>query len=245
MFETTAVPGLVSVIVPVLNAERFLAEALDSVRTQTYPRVELIIVAGPSSDRTDQIALGYRPERFLPQVQPGIWAAFNEGLVASRGEFVAFLGADDHWPPGKLAWQVLRLQARPDLGCVFGHTQLFIQPGAAPPRTLPAARFDIPQPARLLECMLARRTVFEALGPFTAHHGFAGDTEWLARATDAGVPMLMDPNLGVYKRIHAHNAVHADPRANNRALLRILRASVARKHRRTADPAEGLNQYAV
>ncbi len=244
MFETPVVPGLVSVIVPVLDAERFLAQALASVRAQTYPRVELIIVAGPSSDRTNQIAHRYRPERFVPQVQPGIWAAFNEGLLASQGELVAFLGADDYWPPGKLAWQVRRIQAQPDLGCVFGHVQLFVEPGTAPPRSLPAARFDAPQPARLLECMLARRTVFEALGLFAAGDGFAADTEWLARATDAGVPMVMDTNLGVYKRIHAHNHMYIDPRANNRALLRILRASVARKQRQTAEPAEGLNQYA-
>ena len=97
---------LVSVIVPAFNAETVLAEALLSVQNQTYPHYEIIVVDDGSTDRTRQIAArfaGSDPRiRFFEQANAGSAAARNTALRHARGEWIAFLDADDTWLPAKL-----------------------------------------------------------------------------------------------------------------------------------------------
>ena len=94
--------GLVSVIMPVFNAERFVAQALASVAAQTYSPVELLVVDGGSTDGTEALVQAYAaahgPVRWLRQTGSGLAAAWNSGLAAATGEWVAFLDSDDLLP---------------------------------------------------------------------------------------------------------------------------------------------------
>ena len=108
---------LVSCIVPVFNGERYLAEALDSILAQTYRPVDLIVVDDGSTDGTAQVAAGYGERiTYLYQENSGPAAARNKGIDAAQGEFVAFLDADDVWHEEKLARQMVRFDARRELG---------------------------------------------------------------------------------------------------------------------------------
>jgi len=87
---------LVSVIVPALNAELFLAKCLASIEAQTYSNWELVLVNDGSTDATRSIAEGFmeqRPSqvRVISTENQGLSCARNNGLVAARGEYLTFL----------------------------------------------------------------------------------------------------------------------------------------------------------
>jgi hypothetical protein len=90
----TELAPLVSVVIPCYNSARYLAETIESVLSQTYPRVEIIVVDDGSSDATPEIARSY-PVQYIFQRNRGISAARNTGVLRSRGKYVQFLDHDD------------------------------------------------------------------------------------------------------------------------------------------------------
>lgn len=102
---------LVSVITPAYNAERFIAETIESVLAQTYSNWEMIIVDDSSTDRTVEIVQTYvdRDERIkLHQLEKnsGSGIARNRAMDLAKGRFIAFLDSDDLWMPEKLERQI-------------------------------------------------------------------------------------------------------------------------------------------
>lgn len=106
---------LVSVIIPVKDGERFLAGAIESVLRQTYRPIEVIVVDGHSKDGSARIARAYEPVRYLLQSGTGLWTAYNQGIGASQGEFIAFLSSDDWWEAEKVAIQVACFREQPEI----------------------------------------------------------------------------------------------------------------------------------
>jgi len=107
--------GLVSVIMPVYNAEATLRQALDSVLGQTYPRLEILAVDDGSRDGSWPILRGYaaRDARVRPLRQArngGVAAARNAGLDMAAGRHIAFLDSDDGWHPRKLELQLAAMR---------------------------------------------------------------------------------------------------------------------------------------
>lgn len=122
----------VSVIIIAYNGEAFLAQAIDSVLAQTFQDFDLLVVDDGSTDRTRQIADAYRMARRRVRVlahpdggNHGMSATRNLGLSQARGEFIAFLDADDVWVPEKLEQQVAILRAQPDVGLVYGRARIW------------------------------------------------------------------------------------------------------------------------
>ena len=122
-------PPLVSVVIAFLDGERFLREAIDSVFAQTYERWELLLVDDGSAPAASSIAREYA-EREATRVQylehdrhenRGLSASRNLGISAARGDYTAFLDADDIWLPDKLRDQVAILESRPDVGAMYGN----------------------------------------------------------------------------------------------------------------------------
>ena len=119
--------GLVSVIVPFLNAARFIEETVDSVKAQSYRDWELLLVDDGSSDASTEIArdLSDADEQVTYLQHPGhanrgISATRNLGIQHARGEFIAFLDADDLWLTEKLERQVGILREHPEAAMVYG-----------------------------------------------------------------------------------------------------------------------------
>jgi glycosyltransferase involved in cell wall biosynthesis len=95
---------LISVIIPSYNDEKYISEAIDSVFSQTYSNVEIIVVDDGSEDDTQDIIkrkYGHAIKCFI-QENKGPAAARNLGINNSCGEYIAFLDADDWWLPAKL-----------------------------------------------------------------------------------------------------------------------------------------------
>lgn len=110
---------LVSVIIPTFNRAQSIAAAVESVLSQTYPEIEVLVVDDGSTDDTDRALQPYLDRIvFIRRPNGGPSAARNSGIRASRGEIVAFLDSDDLWLPDKIARQVSLMEAGgPDTCC--------------------------------------------------------------------------------------------------------------------------------
>lgn len=116
---------LVSVIVPVYNAEKFIREAMDSVRAQTYENWELLLVEDGSSDGSVDVITGYIAKTQETRIrlirQPsnqGAARARNRGVREAVGRYIAYLDADDLWMPEKLEHE-LRFMEEKDAAFAF------------------------------------------------------------------------------------------------------------------------------
>ncbi len=111
---------LVSVVVPTHNYAPYLTEAIESVLSQDYSRLEIIVIDDGSTDDTPAIVESLREPRVVYSYQEsrGPGSARNRGTEMARGELIAFLDADDAWLPGKISAQIARFRAHPELGLV-------------------------------------------------------------------------------------------------------------------------------
>jgi glycosyltransferase involved in cell wall biosynthesis len=117
--------SLITAIIPSYNGvSRYLAQAIESVRAQTYREIELIVVDDASSDETGQLVQRYPQARYIRRsVNGGQAAARNEGARHAKGEFLAFLDQDDLWKPTFLEEMLRVLESRPKAAVVHcdGH----------------------------------------------------------------------------------------------------------------------------
>jgi glycosyltransferase involved in cell wall biosynthesis len=183
---------LVSVIVIFFNAEPFLDEAIHSVLEQDYPNWELLLVDDGSSDGSTRIALNlvhHTPQQVRyfehsAHANRGMSASRNLGIQHARGEYIAFLDADDVWLPNKLSEQTALLEAHPDVGMTYGHALIWSswtgRPGdtdyrinlgvpantlVSPPNLLPQLLRNKAQTPMTSNAML-RRSMIESVGGF-------------------------------------------------------------------------------
>ena len=119
--EKRMTPGLVSIMMPAYNAEPYIGQAIESVLAQRYHRWELIIVNDGSSDGTAGVVSQYNDPRIrvVHQENQGESAARNRALDEMRGEFVAFLDADDVFYPHHLEMTVRHLREHPERDAVY------------------------------------------------------------------------------------------------------------------------------
>lgn len=109
----------VSVIIPAYNSEKFICESIESVLKQTFKHYEIIIIDDGSNDNTKNKIERFKESiNYLYQNNLGPSVARNSGLKVARGQYIAFLDADDIWLPNKLELQVEFLDRNPDIGLV-------------------------------------------------------------------------------------------------------------------------------
>jgi glycosyltransferase involved in cell wall biosynthesis len=224
---------LISCIVPVFNGERYLGETLDSILGQTYQPLEIIVADDGSADGTPTVVSRYGDRIcYLQQENAGASAARNLGIAAATGEYFAFLDADDLWHKEKLARQMARFDARAELdGCVT-----MVQNFWVPQLGQEAARYrdhflSKPVPGYHSETLLARRSIFETLGPFNPALRHADKTDWFLRAAESGAVIELLPDILVYRRFHETNASRSQGEASREEYLRLLKASLDRRRK--------------
>jgi glycosyltransferase involved in cell wall biosynthesis len=220
--------SLISCIVPVFNGEKYLGEALGSIFAQSYRPLEVIIVDDGSTDGTSAVAAGYRDRvRILKQSNKGPSATRNLGVRASRGEFLAFLDPDDLWHPDKLARQMDRFAARPELDLCVAHAQVFwvseMEHEAA--RLRDQTRVHV-VPGYTTGALLTRRTFFDAVGDLDTSLWFGDATDWFLRAADRGAVMELLPEVLLYHRMHTNNLTRRRLPASRDEFLQIVKRSI-------------------
>ncbi|NQT94640.1 MAG: glycosyltransferase [Lentisphaerae bacterium] len=122
---------LVSVVIPVYNAARYVAQAVDSVLDQTYAPLQVIVVNDGSTDDTATVLEPYLDRiEYCRQENRGASASRNRGIELAKGKYIAFLDADDLWTPEKISRQVRVLEDNPQFGLVHSDTAVIDESGA-------------------------------------------------------------------------------------------------------------------
>ncbi|PTY05444.1 glycosyl transferase [Opitutaceae bacterium EW11] len=188
----------ISICMPAYRAEKYLPPALESVRRQTFSNWELIVTEDGSRDATESLVRAFAasvPQNVVynrHEQNQGLPATRNTGIAAARGEWVAFLDADDLWEPEHL--QRL-LDASVGTDWVFAGCQVFddatgndldlrVPPSDSGP--FPVALFTgrlIIQPS----CTMVRRTSLAVAGGFSSEYPICNDMEYWCRLASRGI----------------------------------------------------------
>lgn len=221
---------LVSVIVPVYNGARFLAQSLDSALAQDYPRLEVVVVDDGSTDDTPGVLASYGERiRAIRQPNQGAAAARNTALKASRGEYIAFLDADDLWAPHKLSIQVGHLQAHPQVDLVYSDWKVVESSAAAAEASaaMASASSHVVDEAAsgwlyntlLMDCVLhtttvvMRRKLLDSVGYFDPELRRGQDYDYWLRASRVTRIDKLREALSIY-RLHETNSTSQPVRTN-------------------------------
>ncbi len=179
---------LVSVIIPTYNQGRFIRTSALSALEQSYQPIELIVVDDGSTDNTRQQLAPYLDRiRYFSQPNAGPSAARNNGIRQARGDWVAFLDADDLWHRLKIERQLEAIRGRSDVALV-GSPSIRVLPDALPPA--PVARAvtvrDFLMSTRVSPSgALVRRQSFDTVGLFDESLRFSEDRDmWLRIAAN-------------------------------------------------------------
>lgn len=144
----TQLNALVSVVMPVYNALPWLKEAVDSILSQTYPNLELVVVDDCSTDGSLAVLNEYaqrdsRVRVIENAVNSGVPASLNKGIELSRGTYIARMDADDISEPQRLEVQAAHLESHPECGVVGSWIHRMRQKGDVRLKTFPEHDQDL------------------------------------------------------------------------------------------------------
>lgn len=197
--------GVTTVVIPVYNGAKYLAEAVESVRRQTFASFEIVIVDDGSTDATAEVAAGLPGVRYVHQLHTGPAAALNHGVRLATGKFIAFLSADDVWCPDKLAVQHRAFGQDPEGKLVFGHMQHFVSPEVDPALAAKLHCPPEPMPAFSAGSLLATLDTFHSIGPLNETFKVGEFLDWYGRARDLGREVILVDEVVSMRRVHGSN----------------------------------------
>lgn len=218
----------ISVLIAAYNAEAYVAEALDSVLSQTRPPDEVIVIDDGSDDRTSA-ALERFGSRIICLSQPnrGQAAALNSAIATATGDLLGFCDADDLWTPRKLELQIALIDNFEEIDAVFGEVRQFVSPDVSKQeqdRLRPAIEV-LHGESKL--CMLIRRPAFDRLGPFEESLPATFFIEWLGRAKQRGLRSAPLDEIVALRRLHLSNGGRVNKKQQDIETLLALRQIIA------------------
>lgn len=226
-------PPKVSVIIPAYNAADTIGRAIRSALDQSLQDFEIIVIDDASTDETAGVVRGIADPRIRlvsHEKNRGEYGARNSGVSTARGEYIAWLDADDEWLPGKLAEQVAFLDREKDFdaACVsyYYHRSKSRENEEEAPYEIVEPE-DTSVKELLMGCdvsqgttLLVRRAAVEEVGPFDEAFTRSGDWSWLIRfARDHRLAVIKNPLARVYRNPARPSAAVVE--AHQRRLLSV------------------------
>ena len=228
----TAQTPLVSVVVPAYNVAPYIGQALRSLMEQTFGRFEVIVVNDGSPD-TAALEAALAPFRdrivYVTQRNQGVSAARNHGIRLARGEYVAFLDADDEWLPHYLEEQLARAGTNPAASVFYGDAEIFGDVAQAGRRFMELSpssgevdfRSLVTQRCTVMTSAMVRREVFERVGGQDEALRSSEDFDLWLRAAHQGIRFDYTTRvLSRYRR--REGSLSADPVWMSRHILVVL-----------------------
>jgi glycosyltransferase involved in cell wall biosynthesis len=219
------------------NTARYMREAIESVRAQTYPHWEIEYYDNRSEDDSMAIVASYGDPRIRVRSAPRrlpLAEGRNEAIRGARGEWIAFLDCDDLWEPSKLERQLRRLgeDAHANVGMVYARTMSFSSRGDEGETTYRHAGRPLPEGDILEELLtegnvvpivsaLVSRQAYEAVGGIPPHLTFAEDY-WLFTAIAEKYRVLCVQDVLCRYRVHEASATFRNKLASHREALEVL-----------------------
>ncbi|PKN53585.1 MAG: glycosyltransferase family 2 protein [Deltaproteobacteria bacterium HGW-Deltaproteobacteria-13] len=225
--------NLVSVIIPVFNAEKYVAEAIGSVLSQTYKNMELICINDKSTDHSFSILESFENKIILINNENncGTAESRNKGIRIARGEFLAFIDNDDIWESHKLEVQMNEFRIHPALDVSFSYMQSFISPELS--EKAPNLRYcpSEPIPGYIPSTIVVKRTSLAKAGYFDSRWKNGESVDWMFKAKEAGLNFGVVDQVLVKRRIHETNKGVLDSATSKNEYLKIIRESVNRRRK--------------
>lgn len=226
---------MVSVLMPAYNAEKYIAQAIDSVLGQTFDDFEFIIINDCSTDCTEEIILSYNDPRIVyvrNEENLGVAATLNKGLAIAKGEYIARMDADDISLPERFAKQVTYLEANEDIVVLGTNVESFNELGTI------STGWSATEPEQmkvdlLFSCGLAhpsvmmRTEVIRELGGYDEAFNGLEDYELWCRVLEKHKITTL-PDILLRYRIHG-SQVTQNPSARYLELLRALKTRQLRQ----------------
>jgi glycosyltransferase involved in cell wall biosynthesis len=211
---------MISVIIPAYNGAEFLDAALASVEAQEFADREVVLV-----DDGSPVALKIPAfVRYVRQPHLGVSAARNRGIREARGEFLAFLDADDMWTPGHLSRLHAALQAHPEAGIAQGRM-----------RQLSGDRISAPYRMPYIQSCLFRREVLEICAGLDESMHLGEDYDLMYRCWEKDIAKIHVSEVSFIYRRHGANASKGN---NLRAHMMVMKRRVDRIRSGLVDPTE-------
>lgn len=201
--ESKYLPSL-SVIVPVYNRERIIAETLKNITNQNYPELDIIVVNDGSEDNSEEAVLGFNGNiRYFKQHNVGPAQARNRGIINSMSDYIGFLDSDDFWPDNMLEYLVTELHNDKSADVVKGYAQLAYYNHSS-------GKFEyFGNPAECFPNYITgtvfRRSVFDRVGLFDKELRFGEDLDWFNRANELNIKVKQLNCATVIVRRHSGN----------------------------------------
>lgn len=224
----------VSVIIPTYQHAHFVGQAIQSVLAQTYKDYEIIVVDDGSSDNTSEVLAEFGDQvTVIYQENRGLSAARNTGIRASKGEYVAFLDADDVWMPAKLEKQVPLFERNKRVGLICSDILFFDESGD---RSSTAFETNRPQSGMIhsvifilsfmpMPTVMVRRSCFDDVGYFDETLTSCEDHDmWLRISKKWAVDFVNEP-LAKYR--DSANQMHNNPARMLSNLIRVQEKAFA------------------
>lgn len=227
----------VSCIIAVYNGRQYLAEAIESLRAQSRPVDEIIVVDDGSTDDSAEIAAGFGPPvRCLRQENAGQSAARNHGVRVSRGELLSFLDADDLIHPNKIERQLQCFAEAPELMLMNAYARNFWSPEVPEDQRRltgwqAVTHSSQPFPA-FIATWLFRRDAWQRVGGFDENRRFGEDSDWLDRVRFSGMPIETIPAVLARRRLHQTNLTRTHYDHHIEGIQHFVKERIARLRER-------------
>lgn len=223
----------VSVVIPAYKASGCIAATLDSVLAQTFSDYEIVVVndGSPDTEALEQVLQKYLLHiRYFKQENRGPSSSRNRGIIEARGEYVAFLDADDFWLPEHLASQISILRSTPSLGLVYSNS-LVVRDGKCIRRTFDREQQEKPVTFEALlgeRCTVStsttvasRKELLEA-GLFDEGMTRCEDFDLWLRMAFRGTSMTYSPQAHVCRMV-SYSGLSSNKYQMKRALIDVYR----------------------
>ncbi len=239
-------PVLVSVLIPMYQAGRYIEEAVRSVFAQPERSLELIIVDDGSTDGCASAAEDAlrafekdpRPARLIRMPHRGQAAARNTALASSSGEWIFYLDADDVLTEGALAALLRGAAEMPEAGIICGMCRDFISPELSPEEKARLQTEPLPYHRMLSGCTLVRRSLYGLVGPYNETLPSSETAEWMLRAQDAGALVHEIGDVTMRRRYHANNFGRRDRDTQLKSYMEIIRLRRAGGRKKSGENAK-------
>jgi glycosyltransferase involved in cell wall biosynthesis len=217
-----------SVIVPCHNYSQFLNDSVGSALAQKGVALEVIVVDDGSTDDIVAVVdkIGDSRVRLIHQPHSGIGAARNSGVGEAKGDFLAFLDADDTWREDRLVRARQTISEHPGTSLGFAMVQEFLDP------SIELIHGAVPQVRKMAgisaSACVMQRDVFDIVGKFDEDLEAGEFIDWYIRAQRCDIESIVDPEVLVFRRIHGYNRDRRSRDSSKeyaRILMRKIRSS--------------------
>ncbi|MEE8380892.1 MAG: glycosyltransferase [Thermodesulfobacteriota bacterium] len=232
----------VSVIIPTYNRAHVLREAIDSVLSQKYSDLELLVVDDGSTDHTKEVVSSYTSKlNYIYQEHKGVSAARNRGIKHTKGDYLAFLDSDDLWLPDKLSTQMRFMEDHPEIHICYTEERWIRRGVRVNPmkkhRKYSGMIFEHCLPLCIVSpsSVLIARSLLEEIGVFDEELKVCEDYDLWLRISARYPIYLLDTPLIIKRGGHddqLSKAMNGQDRFRIKALVKLLESDSLSPHQR-------------